>query len=61
MNDSTSVFYLYRKMIITQVLTSLLRGNFASLEDLPSNVRNGALLDLAKLASEGKLSGKIDE
>ena len=45
-------------MIMTQVLTSLLRGDFASLEDLPANVRNGALLDLAKLASEGKLSGK---
>ena len=45
-------------MIITQVLTSLLRGDFASLDDLPANVRNDALLDLAKLASEGKLSGK---
>ncbi len=43
---------------MTQVLTSLLRGDFQSLEDLPANVRNGALLDLAKLASEGKLSGK---
>jgi len=47
-------------MIVTQVLTSLLRGDFTSLEDLPVNVRNDALLDLAKLASEGKLSGKID-
>ena len=45
-------------MIMTQVLTSLLRGDFASLEDLPTNVRNDALLDLAKLASDGKLSGK---
>ncbi len=54
-----SIFY--RKMIMTQVLTSLLRGDFASLEDLPANVRNAALLDLAKLASEGKLSCKIDE
>jgi hypothetical protein len=47
-------------MIMTQVLTSLLRGDFASLEDLPASVRNGALLDLAKLASEGKLSSKIE-
>jgi hypothetical protein len=45
---------------MTQVLTSLLRGDFASLEGLPVNVRNNALLDLAKLANEGKLSGKID-
>jgi hypothetical protein len=46
-------------MIMTQVLTNLLRGSFASLEDLPDSVRNDALLDLAKLASEGGLSGKI--
>ncbi len=45
---------------MTQVLTNLLRGSFASLEDLPDNVRNDALLDLAKLASEGGLSGKIN-
>lgn len=45
-------------MIITQVLTSLLRGDFGSLDDLPANVRNDALLDLAKLAGEGKLSGE---
>ena len=46
-------------MILTEVLTSLLRGDFASLDDLPVNVRNDALLDLVKLAGEGKLSGKI--
>lgn len=45
-------------MIMTQVLSSLLRGDLAALEDLPPNVRNDALLDLAKLAGEGKLSGK---
>ena len=44
---------------MTQVLTSLLRGSFASLDDLPANVRDNAILDLAKLASEGKLSCKI--
>ncbi len=49
-----------RKMIMTQVLTSLLHGSFASLEDLPANIRNDALLDLAKLANEGRFSGKID-
>lgn len=47
-------------MIMTQVLTSLLQGDFKSLNDLPTNVRNDALLDLAKLAGDGKLSGKID-
>ena len=47
-------------MIVTQVLKSLLQGDLASLNDLPANVRNDALLDLAKLASEGKLSCKID-
>ncbi len=47
-------------MIMAQVLSSLLRGDLSLLEDLPPNIRNQALLDLAKLASEGKLSGKID-
>lgn len=46
-------------MIMTQVLSSLLQGNFASLEDLPASIRNNALLDLAKLAGDGKLSGNI--
>ncbi|CAF1151697.1 unnamed protein product [Rotaria sordida] len=50
-----------KKMIMTQVLTSLLRGDFTSLDDLPANVRNDALLDLAKLASEGKLSVEMQE
>lgn len=45
-------------MIITKVLTSILQGDFSSLDDLPPNIRNDALLDLVKLASEGKLSGK---
>ncbi|CAF4444951.1 unnamed protein product, partial [Rotaria magnacalcarata] len=36
-------------------LTNLLRGNFSSLEDIPASVRNEALLDLAKLAGDGKL------
>jgi hypothetical protein len=45
---------------MAQVLSSLLRGDLSLLEDLPPNIRNQALLDLAKLASEGKLSGKID-
>ncbi len=45
-------------MILTQVLSSLLQDGFASLEDLPSKVRNDVLLELAKLASEGKLSCK---
>ncbi|CAM4757594.1 unnamed protein product [Rotaria magnacalcarata] len=44
-----------KKMIVTQVLTNLLRGNFSSLEDIPASVRNEALLDLAKLAGDGKL------
>ncbi|CAF3600523.1 unnamed protein product [Rotaria sp. Silwood1] len=50
-----------KKMIMTQVLTSLLKGDFASLENLPANVRNDALLDLAKLAREGKLSVAMQE
>ena len=47
-----------RKMIMTQVLSTLLKDGFSSLEDLPSNVRNDVLLELAKLAGQGKLSGE---
>ena len=48
-----------RKMIMTQVLSTLLQDGFGSLEDLPENVRNDMLLELAKLAGEGKLSGRV--
>ena len=44
---------------MTQVLSNLLQDGFGSLDDLPENVRNDMLLELAKLASEGKLSGKV--
>jgi len=43
---------------MTQVLNHLLRGDFTSLDDLPENIRNNAILDLVKLAKDGKLSGK---
>ena len=44
---------------MTQVLSNLLQDGFASLDDLPANVRNDVLLELAKLAGEGKLTGLI--
>ncbi|CAF1010666.1 unnamed protein product [Adineta steineri] len=50
-----------KKMIMTQVLTSLLRGDLAALDDLPPTIRNQALLDLATLLSEGKLTGAMQE
>lgn len=56
-------FFLHcssRKMIMTQVLSNLLQDGFSSLEDLPANVRNDVLLELAKLAGEGKLTGSIE-
>lgn len=45
-------------MIMTQVLNNILRGDFTSFDDLPANIRNTAILDLVKLANEGKLSGR---
>ena len=43
---------------MARVLDSLLQNNFESLEDLPENIRNNAILHLATLISEGKLTGK---
>lgn len=42
---------------MTQVLSTLLKDGFSSLEDLPEKVRNEVLVELAKLAGQGKLSG----
>ncbi|UJR26661.1 hypothetical protein I4U23_007978 [Adineta vaga] len=49
------------KMIMARVLDSLFQDDFASLQDLPESIRNKAILDLAKLISEGKLADAMQE
>ncbi|CAF0766237.1 unnamed protein product [Adineta ricciae] len=49
------------KMIMARVLDSLFQNDFESLEDLPENIRNNAILHLATLISEGKLTDAMQE